>query len=530
MANKNLFSTTRTTTPPTNTVNEAGGTAYKFSDEHALAQYAVTGCLNGTFYATADTQLATVLELANKVSPSFLARVAVYAREQGLMKDMPALLLAVLSNRDIELTKKVFPRVCDDAKMVKNFVQIIRSGQTGRKSLGTALKRLVQNWLASRTEEQLFKAVVGNDPSLADIIRMVHPKGKNEARRAFYGYLIGKELSPAKFKLLPDNVQAYEKFKKKQGKTVPEVPFMLLTNLELTKDQYRQVAEDMSWSALRQNLNALSKHGVFDEKKFTKAMATKLADPENVRRAKAFPFQLYSAYRATLGNSNVPQEIANALQDAMEASLSNVPEIDGDVVVAVDNSGSMGSPATGNRGSATSSVTCLEAASVMGSALLRRNPNNVTMLAFNTDVVRGTSFNGRDSVITNTEKLARLPGGGTNTSSVLKHLNAIGAKNVKAVIYLSDNESWIDSVSRSWGYGNTGTETMKQWNEFRKRNPNAKLICIDIQPNGTTQATGRPEILNVGGFSDSVFTVVDMFLRNDLTSEAWVGTIKNIDI
>lgn len=529
MANRTLFSGTKTTTAPATTaVNEAGGFAYKMTDEHALAQYAVTGCLNGTFYATAETQLQTVLDLASKVSPEYLARVAVYAREEGLMKDMPALLLAVLSTRNIELTKRVFPRVCDDAKMVKNFVQIIRSGQVGRKSLGTALKRLVQNWLASRTEEQLFKAVVGNDPSLADIIKMVHPRGKNEARRAFYGYLIGKELTPAKFKLLPENVQAYEKFKKKQGKTVPEVPFMLLTNLELNKDQYRQVAEDMSWSALRQNLNALSKHGVFDDKRFALKMAAKLADPEAVRKAKAFPFQLFSAYRATAGNPGVPNEVANALQDAMEASLSNVPELNGKTIVAVDNSGSMSSPATGQRGSATSTISCLEVGSLMGSALLRRNPNLVEMLAFNTSVVR-ERFNGRDSVLTNAEKLQRLPGGGTDCSCVLRNLNAKGVTGVSAVIYVSDNESWVDS-RRDGYYGRRGTGTMQEWNEFKKRNPKAKLVCIDIQPYGTAQAQERPDILNVGGFSDSVFQVVDLFLKNDLTPEHWVGSIKNMEI
>jgi 60 kDa SS-A/Ro ribonucleoprotein len=529
MANRNLFSSTGSTAAPAITaVNEAGGYAYKMTDEHALAQYAVTGCLNGTFYATAETQLDTVKALAGKVDPSFLAQVAIYAREEGLMKDMPALLLAILSTRDIALTKAAFPRVCNDAKMVKNFVQIIRSGTVSRKSLGTALKKLVQGWLASRTEEQLFKAVVGNDPSLADIIKMVHPKPANRARGAFYKYLIGRDLTDAQFKALPENVQAYEKFKKKAGKTVPEVPFMLLTNLELNTEQYRQVAEDMSWSALRQNLNALSKHGVFGDKKFTKAMATKLADATEVRKANAFPFQLFSSYRATASNPNIPAEIANALQDAMEASLSNVPELTGKTVVAVDNSGSMGSPATGNRGSATSTVTCLEVGSLMGSALLRRNPNTVEMLAFNTSVVR-ERFNGRDSVLTNAEKLQRLPGGGTDCSCVLRDLNAKGVTGVEAVIYVSDNESWVDSRNDSY-YGRRGTGTMNEWNVFKKRNPKAKLVCIDIQPNGTAQALERPDILNVGGFSDAVFQVIDLFLRNDLTSEHWVGTIKNIKI
>lgn len=554
MANKNLFgSNTRTTAPVADTTNEAGGIAYSFTDEHALAQYAVTGCLNGTYYASAETQLSTVLDLSKKVSPEFLAKLAVYAREEGLMKDMPALLLAILSTRGeegIALTKRVFTRVCNDAKMVKNFVQIVRSGQTGRKSLGTALKRLVQNWLNSRTEEQLFNAVVGQDPSLSDVIKMVHPKPATKAREVFYKYLIGKDLTKAETKKLPANVRAYELFKaEKGGKEVPEVPFMLLTNLELTTEQYRELAEGMSWSALRQNLNALAKHKVFDSAPLTKKLAAKLADPVEVRKANALPFQLFASFNATQNNADVPAQLKNAIQDAMEAALTNVPEVPGDTFVAVDISGSMGSPATGNRGTATSTVSCLEAAAVMGSALLRRNPNNVEIIPFSDNVVThdgpmnyyysrtvagGTprasgnkvNFNGRDSVITNVNKLRALPSGGTNCSSVLRHLNERKVKGASAVIYLSDNQSWVDS---NYTYGQ-GTATMQEWNEFRKRNPNAKLVCIDIQPYGTSQAKERPDVLNVGGFSDNVFTVVDLFLRNELTSGHWTGKINEVKI
>jgi hypothetical protein len=35
-----------------------------------------------------------------------------------------------------------------------------------------------------------------------------------------------------------------------------------------------------------------------------------------------------------------------------------------------------------------------------------------------------------------------------------------------------------------------------------------KFVCIDLQPYGTTQAPDRSDILNVGGFSDAVFSVV----------------------
>ena len=44
-----------------------------------------------------------------------------------------------------------------------------------------------------------------------------------------------------------------------------------------------------------------------------------------------------------------------------------------------------------------------------------------------------------------------------------------------------------------------------------------KLVCIDLQPNSTTQAPERGDILNVGGFSDAVFGVVAAFLNDDAT-------------
>ncbi|MFT6182475.1 MAG: 60 kDa SS-A/Ro ribonucleoprotein, partial [Akkermansiaceae bacterium] len=144
MANKTLFTSFRgTNVPKANTVNNAGGLAYAFSPEAALAQYSVTGCMSGTFYTSAENQLETLLKLTAKVDDRFLAQTAVYCREKGFMKDVPAFLCAVLANHDVELLAEIFPRVIDNGKMLRNFVQILRSGVTGRKSLGSAPKRLV---------------------------------------------------------------------------------------------------------------------------------------------------------------------------------------------------------------------------------------------------------------------------------------------------------------------------------------------------------------------------------------------------
>ena len=54
---------------------------------------------------------------------------------------------------------------------------------------------------------------------------------------------------------------------------------------------------------------------------------------------------------------------------------------------------------------------------------------------------------------------------------------------------------------------------MDEWNKFKKNNPKAKMICIDIAPYTTVQMdTKRNDILLVGGFSDHVFEVINDFI------------------
>ncbi|MGT2489694.1 hypothetical protein ACU4GD_01890 [Cupriavidus basilensis] len=177
MANTNLFQSLRGRfLPPADTANEAGGTAYALRREHRLAQYAATGCLNGTFYASAEAQLDAVLALCEDVDPAFIAKTAVYCRERGYMKDVPALLVAALTLRGPQYLPAVFGRVIDSGKMLRNVVQIVRSGAVGRKSLGTRPKKLVQQWLNTASERALLSAAIGTRPSLADVVKMVHPK------------------------------------------------------------------------------------------------------------------------------------------------------------------------------------------------------------------------------------------------------------------------------------------------------------------------------------------------------------------
>ena len=109
MANRSLFGSLveRFVSRPV-VRNEAGGRAYARTSAEALAQYVATGCFNATFYAGADAQLERVLQLSKGLAPEFLAKAAVYGRERGRMKDMPALLMAVLAARDAAQMERIF--------------------------------------------------------------------------------------------------------------------------------------------------------------------------------------------------------------------------------------------------------------------------------------------------------------------------------------------------------------------------------------------------------------------------------------
>ena len=518
MANTTLFQSIKNRFTKTDTHNEAGGIAYTLTPKQQLAQLAATGCLNNTYYADAQSQLDQVLKLAESLNAEFIAKTAVYARQKGFMKDMPALLLAVLAQKDVNMLARVFDQVADNGKMLRNFAQIIRSGAVGRKSFGNRPKKLMQTWLLTATEKQLLNAAIGNSPSLADVVKMVHPKPREAWRAAWFAWLIGK---PYDREALPPITRAFEDYKQSREGELPNVPFQMLTALDLNSGDWAQIARNGSWQQVRQNLNTFLRHEVFAKSKNIKMVVEKLRDETAIARARVLPYQLLTAYQAT--SNQMPSEIREALQDAMETAVQNVPAIQGKVVVCPDVSGSMHSSVTGYRGSATSKTRCIDIAALVSAAMLRTNPQ-ARVIPFE-QITVNVKLNPRDSIMTNAEKLANIGGGGTACSAPLSMLNREKAE-VDLVVIVSDNESWADDSQR-WG---ATTSLMKEWNILKRRCPEAKLVCLDIQPYTTAQARNRQDILNIGGFSDQVFSLIGSFAERGMGTDFWVEEIEKMPL
>ena len=149
------------------------------------------------------------------------------------------------------------------------------------------------------------------------------------------------------------------------------------------------------------------------------------------------------------------------------------------------------------------------------------------VLAFSDDVVPAT-LNPRDGVMTNAQKLASPPSGGTNCSAPLARLNRERATG-DLIIYVSDNESWVDTP-RHGRYGGSATQTVKQWEQFKQRSPQAKMICIDLQAYDSTQAPERQDVVNVGGLSDQVFGLIAAVAAGKTTQGHWVQQIEAVSI
>jgi 60 kDa SS-A/Ro ribonucleoprotein len=536
MANRTLFSSLKSRLPRTDTRNEAGGRAYRLPPKHALAQLAATGCFNGTYYAAAESQLDELRGLIDQVDDNvFLAKLAVYGRQQAFMKDMPAALLCALSTRDRELTHRVFDRVVDNGRVLRTLFQMIRSGQFGRKSLSSSLQRAFQRWLNEASVGRLLSASIGHDPSLRDVLRMARPTPKDNERRALFGWLTDKEVekwAPATETDLPEQVQALIAYRQADS---AEAQALILGNLSVRWDLladaakgplvWKAIARQMGPQALRMNLNTLLRHEVFADGKggreMVDYMAGRIADADEIRRSRQFPYQYLAAYLNASGE--VPQKIKQALHKAAEIACGNIPEMPGPVVIGVDASGSMSCPVTGYRGrGATTKMRCVDVAALFAAAILRRNPESV-VVPYDTRAYP-VRVDPADSILSVAERLAQFGGGGTDCSVPIREANSTYRnRRFAGVVLVSDTESWVYR-NRALAYGTRGASgVMTEWQELVKNQmrlgghdiPAPKLVCIDLQPYTTTQAPDRDDILNVGGFSDAVFSVVAAFLAED---------------
>lgn len=561
MASKSLFGTSSSALVdrPVDAINQAGGSAYAYGSEHALAQFLFTSCFNGAYYESGAEQLARFHELAACVTPEFLAKACIAARRDGLLKDAPAAGWAKLADMDIKLWDRIADRVVDSGKMILTAFQMVRSGAgTRKRCFSHAKQRVMSRLLNNASDDKLLSASVGKNPSLRDVLRLVRPTPPNNARRALYGWLCGNPVEkwrPATYDDLPLEIRLLDRFR---GTTDPDEQVQLARQFAKTyirwdllvdavkgevyegcgatrrlvrpSPVWAEIARNMGYQALRMNLNTLNRHGVFRDPRMVDEVASRLADMNEVRRSKQMPYQFFAAYLNA--SEEIPYCIRKALNDAAEVACEAVPKFPGPVVIGCDVSGSMLAPITGRRDKPgqSSKMRCIDVAALISAAILRKNPDSV-VVPFS-DWVRPFSADPGDQILSISTRLSRFGGGGTDCHLPVAHANEkLKDRAFCGVILISDNQSWVTPSVRMF---HCVTALVHEWDKFvanqRRlgRFPRPKLICCDLQMGGSSQAPETAETLNIGGFSDVVFEVMAAHLADD--SQRFVDMVKAVEI
>ena len=167
---------------------------------------------------------------------------------------------------------------------------------------------------------------------------------------------------------------------------------------------WKAIARQMGPQALRMNLNTLLRHEILSDAEIVDFVAARIADAEEIRSSRQFPYQYLAAYLNA--EDTVPQKVKAALCQAAEIACGNVPVLPGPVVIGLDVSGSMQSPVTGGRGrGATTKVRCVDLAALFAAAVLRRNPDSV-VIPFDDKTYR-VRLDPQDTILSLAERLAK---------------------------------------------------------------------------------------------------------------------------
>tara|TARA_B100001964_G_scaffold226397_1_gene275264 strand:+ start:174 stop:626 length:453 start_codon:yes stop_codon:yes gene_type:complete len=128
------------------TINRAGGRAYKLSPEMELYSRVCTATLFPKYYEAPAETIHAIRRLVSECDPEFVAKLAVYAREEMHLRTIPLVLsveLAKIHSRDnliSHLTERVIQRADELAEILVCYELINK--RTGTKKLNMLSNQL----------------------------------------------------------------------------------------------------------------------------------------------------------------------------------------------------------------------------------------------------------------------------------------------------------------------------------------------------------------------------------------------------
>ena len=448
------------------TANKSGHAAYKMTDKEKLVTQVLTTFFNEPkYYGDNSGELMETAYAVIAKEPEFVAKLAIYARTVFNMRSVSHVLCAMLANRvkGAGFVRTTIAKCCvrgdDITEILACYISMYG------KPIPNSLWRGLKDALKAAPPYAVAK-YQGSDKAvkMADAIKLCHPK--------------------------PGDV-----FKDCIEETLP-VPTSWETELSKggnTKETWERLIAERKigyMAALRNLRNMVNANpSNIDE------ILSMIADPERVKKSRQLPFRFHTAYKQMKSAPNAGSKVLDALEDAMSASVANMPELPGTTVIAVDCSGSM----TYSPISRKSTATPMEIASVLG-VCAAVSADNAILYAFSDDAVK-VNVSRRGGILAQSEGVytSVYYHGGTNMHAPFDAMIRDGVR-ADRVIVLSDNE-----VNSRWN-----DPVQKVADEYRRKTGSDCWVhAIDLQGYGTQQFHGAKTDI-IAGWSERVLEFVPL--------------------
>ena len=520
----------------------------------------------GSYYESSNEEVKRILSLLDKIDPLFACKAAIYVRENGNMRSISHLLGAALANyiSGQEYAKRFYNKLIvrpdDMSEIVSAYANLNGMGLNDVKKIPNSMKKGFKEALEGLDAYRIDKYKMKTRSfSLVDLVRLFHPKATQKNAEAYKRLIEGKSLADLY------SSKILEKEMTKAGQKTKDMTEK--DKVEAKKEAITAVIDNVKGMPVMNLLRNLRNILLYAPDKVTEA-CEQLIIKDKIMNSRLLPFRFATAYpeiekmsyyteisstkssiqfedekSSSLCSENEfrrnKEMVLNAIEKALEISCLNIPKLEGNVAILVDDSGSMRGDAGGSsRVSAFSKTSTSMIAHLFASMVMYRQ-DNVYLGLFGDKLINVPVK--RDMRLLDYTKWTFEKGGecgGATETGIYDFIRQVvkEKKKIDNVIVFSDCQIGSIHTKGYYGgyseftawYGNNSSDRGKHFHElfkeFRKINPNANFIVVNLRQSGSTSVFDKSQrILNIAGWSDKIFDVITSQCKG------WDAMIKEIE-
>lgn len=475
-------------------VNYENAVAFPLTPEYELYAAVVTTSLNTSFYEKDTNRLERIKSLIQKSNPVFVAKLAVYARNEMHMRSVPLVLVVELAKiySGDSLISKMISHVIQRADEITELLAYYQmaNNRNDVKKLNRLSKQIQKGLAVSFNkfdEYQLSKYNRDGAVKLKDALFLVHPKAKDEAQQILFNKIVNNTLqTPYTWETELSNLGQF----KYANETEKQKAFT---------QKWEELIDSnkIGYMALMRNLRNILEANVsgFHIMK----VCDYLTNEKAVLNSKQLPFRFLAAYRELKElKLKYTSMVLDALEDAVMISAQNIKgfDINTSVVIACDVSGSM------QKNISPKSKVMLYDIGLMLGMLIQNRCKNVVSGMFG-DRWKIINMQKR-SILSNVNEYYKREGEvGYATNGYLVLEDLINRKEIADKIMLFTDV-------QMWNSNSTNNSFVNSWNRYKTIAPNAKLYLFDLAGYGQTPINiEKKDVYLIAGWSDKVFDVLN---------------------